>query len=333
MSIPERALWDGYPRGVVVDLRTGDPQLDDPASSAGWGPARTVRAAVVAELLLRGNPGGTGQQARLRLRGARVTGPLDLSYADLARPVEFEDCGFDADVSFAEATTRSISFLRCHLQNLDCDTVAVRSHLGLVGSRIGWLSLYNADIVGQLDLSGVHLAAAGDCALNGELLHVGGSLYAYDMVVHGGVDLPNATVNGRLELDRAQLVHPGGVALLATDLTVGGSLRCRGGTVEGLAMLRGARIGGSLDLGGARLTGPVNGEVLSAARVTIGHDLSAEGLVTEGGIRLHGARIEGAMELRGAQLRRPGGWALNAYRLILGAGISLDRALGSYITT
>jgi len=317
LTRPERALCDGYARGEVVDLRTGDPVRDDPATSATWGPDRTVRATVVAELLL----GAGAREPRLRLSGARITGRLDLSYADLAGPVEFADCGFDAEVSFAEATTRSIGFLRCHLPGLDCDTIAVRSHLVLVGSRIGQLSLYNAGIEGQLDLSGAHLSGPGEMVLNGELLRVGGSLYAYDMVAHGAVHLPNASVSGRLELDRARLLHPGNLVLFGIDLAVGGNLRYRDGTVDGQILLRGARIGGSLDLARTRLSAPVNGEVLSAARITLGHDFNGEAMVTEGGIRLHGARIDGAIEWHGARLRNPGGNAVTAYRLSVGGGV------------
>jgi hypothetical protein len=302
LTAPERALWDGD--GEVVDVRTE--------------PERTVRAAVLAGLLLRDDP----RQPPLRLRGARITGRLDLSYADVARPVEFADCAFDEGVGVAEATTRSLGFLRCELPSLDCDTVTVRSHLALVGSRIGHVSLYNADIVGQLDLSGAHLSVPGDAALGGELLHVGGSLYAHDLVLDGSLDLPNASIAGRFELDRATLRNAGGTALLATDLAVGAGLHARDATIEGRSALRGARIGGSLDLSGSRLTGPVDGEVLGAARLTVGHDLTGVRLVTGGTITLHGARIEGAIELQSAHLRGAGGKAgLHAYGMTVGAGV------------
>jgi hypothetical protein len=298
LTAPERALW--HSDGEVVDLSAGAP----------------VRAAVLAELLLR-----NGSRHALRLRGARITGRLHLPYADLPRPVEFADCVFEEGVDLAEASTRSLGFLRCELPFLDCDTVTVRSHLSLVGSRITHLSLYNADIVGQLDIAGAHLSNPGGRAFNGELLRIGGSLYAYDLVVDGSVDLPNASVAGRVELDRATLRHPGGTALLATDLSVGAGLHARDATIEGRSALRGARIGGSLDLSGSRLTGPVDGEVLSAARLVIGHDLTAQRLVTEGTIILHGTRIEGAVELHGAHLRGGGKAALSAYGLVVEAGI------------
>ena len=52
LSKPERALWAAFPGGVRVDLRSGDPEEDDPANAGCWGKGRTVRAQVVTALLL-----------------------------------------------------------------------------------------------------------------------------------------------------------------------------------------------------------------------------------------------------------------------------------------
>jgi hypothetical protein len=52
LSEPERAVWDAFPRAETIDLRTGDPARDDPATSGTWDRGRAVRADVLAALVL-----------------------------------------------------------------------------------------------------------------------------------------------------------------------------------------------------------------------------------------------------------------------------------------
>lgn len=92
---PERELWDAFPEGRRVDLRTGAPEDDDVAGGEHWGPERTVRAAVVAALLLGANTGPPGAVARLGLTGARISGPLELAGAQIAHALWLEECWFE----------------------------------------------------------------------------------------------------------------------------------------------------------------------------------------------------------------------------------------------
>ena len=88
----ERELWDAYPEGRWVDLRTGSPAEDDPAGGDGWGSDRSVRATVVTGLLLRGNDRSTHAVAALRLAGARITGRIDLEGAEVLSPLCLDGC-------------------------------------------------------------------------------------------------------------------------------------------------------------------------------------------------------------------------------------------------
>lgn len=82
---PERQVLDAAGTGALVDLRTGDPELDDPADGANWGDARTVRAKLLAELLVGDRtPPGARRLREVRLQGARITGQLDLEAQTLA---------------------------------------------------------------------------------------------------------------------------------------------------------------------------------------------------------------------------------------------------------
>src|SRR6266536_4528054 len=136
LTTPERLLWKRFAAGGPVDLRCGDVDLDDPGRGGDWGAGRTVRAAVIAALLLGGVRPEPGRVAGLRLAGARISGQLDLSYAGIDDPVEFEECSFEAGVVLTEATVRSLRLHRCRLPHLDAGGVEVRGHLDLVGSRL-----------------------------------------------------------------------------------------------------------------------------------------------------------------------------------------------------
>ncbi|MEW1615306.1 MULTISPECIES: hypothetical protein [unclassified Streptomyces] len=95
LTPPERELWDAFPEGRPVDLRTGTPELDAPAAGARWGRERTVRAAVVARLLLGANDDRSGTVAALRLAGTRISGSLDLSGAEIPHTFALEGCRLD----------------------------------------------------------------------------------------------------------------------------------------------------------------------------------------------------------------------------------------------
>jgi hypothetical protein len=72
---PEQALVDHAVAGMCLDL-AGDGRLDH-ASMNEWGPARTVRAAVLRQLLV--EPQRPVHSKGVRLRGARISDALILS--------------------------------------------------------------------------------------------------------------------------------------------------------------------------------------------------------------------------------------------------------------
>ena len=62
--------------GTLVDLRVVDRALDSPEKGTVWGPERTLRAEVIADLLI-GNGGAASVPVRgVRLQGARITHDL-----------------------------------------------------------------------------------------------------------------------------------------------------------------------------------------------------------------------------------------------------------------
>src|ERR1700683_57090 len=90
-----------------ADVREGDPRRDDSAPAGRGAPERTVRAGFLRDLAT--NPARGIRE--LRLRGARITGALDLEGYDLACGVALEDCSFDEPVNLRRARAMVIRLL------------------------------------------------------------------------------------------------------------------------------------------------------------------------------------------------------------------------------
>jgi hypothetical protein len=321
LSVPERDLVHAAITGTLLDLRSGDPELDDPARGAGWDASRTIRAALLAQLLTRDQPGADTPCRAVKLRGARITGQLDLEAAALTCPLLLGDCYIGEPVSFREAAASSIRMPGCHLPALTAEQLRTTGSLELNDgfTTHGEVRLRGARIGGQLDLSGARLANPGGRALVADGLTAEQGMFCCDgFTAEGEVRLHGTHIGGPLELNGAHLANPGGESLIADGLTVEQDMYCREGfTAEGELRLPRGSIGGELNMDGARLTNE-HGRALSADQLTVGQDMSCcDGFTVKGEVRLRGAHIGGVLDLSGACLSNRDGRALHAERLIV----------------
>ncbi|MER7794484.1 oxidoreductase [Streptomyces sp. NPDC097640] len=274
LTSPERELWDAFPEGRRVDLRTGVPEDDRVAEGGQWGPGRTVRAAVIAALLLGANTARPGAVACLRLAGARISGRLDLAGAQLAHALWLEDCWFEEGVDLSGASAQSIAIVGSRVPGVEAGMIRIEGRLDLRRSRlesgsasplhrrVTALSLINAHVSGAVNLNGAEITAPGEWAVSaGGLVAEGGVYGGEGFVAHGEVRLMGAQLPGGLHMRGALLERPGpsGVAL-ALDNAVASTLAFSDGfTANGTVRLRGARISGDLTFAGAVLNGPPDG--------------------------------------------------------------------------
>ncbi|MEV5901589.1 oxidoreductase, partial [Streptomyces sp. NPDC052127] len=63
LTAAEAGMWQAFRNGSVYDLSSGDTVVDDPHGGHPWGASRTVRARIVAWLLLDGPPALAGRVA------------------------------------------------------------------------------------------------------------------------------------------------------------------------------------------------------------------------------------------------------------------------------
>ena len=160
LTPPERELWDAFPKGRRVELRTGMPEADEPATGGQWGPERSVRAAVVKALLLGANDQRSGAVAALRLAGARITGRLDLSGAEICHTFSLEGCRLEQAMGLHGATTRTIRITNSWVPGIGAELVRIEGDLDLRRSALegGSLILINARMAGNLHLADARIS-------------------------------------------------------------------------------------------------------------------------------------------------------------------------------
>ncbi|MGY4979244.1 oxidoreductase [Streptomyces sp. 900105755] len=308
LTSPERELWDAFPEGRAVSLRADGPGDDRVVEGGRWGPERTVRASVIAALMLGARSGQPGAVPCLRLAGARIAGPLDLAGAQLAYALWLEECWFEEAVNLLGATTQTLVFKGCRVPGIEAGAARVEGNLDLGRSivesgapshfhhRVTALSLTNSRVTGGVILNRAELNAPGGWALAGGGLVMEGGLFCRPgFVARGEVRLPGAQLPGGLYMNGARLEEPSprGLALNLENSVTSTVVLSSGFVANGTVELRGARISAGLSFAGAVLNGPPEGA---------GPSLSAS-LMQAVDFDFTPARPpSGAVDLRGAQV-------------------------------
>ncbi|WP_327069356.1 pentapeptide repeat-containing protein [Kitasatospora sp. NBC_01250] len=293
LSAVERRVWQAFPHGDLVDLRSGDEELDRPAQAHRWGAERVVRGEVIAALLLGARPAVAGAVSALRLAGALITGRLDGAHGQFSSQLLLQGCRFEGPITLDEATTGPIDLSNSHLTTL---------------------SAYGAQVHGTLDLRDAVVEGGEHLAVHADGIMVEGSLLANRITVTGSFSLINAVVNGQVTVNDAKLRNtaPDGKSLNAGGARIGRSLLAQRLEALGEVRLPGAHIGSALLFDGATLTGPqgaFNGTSMTvASEASFRPDRStatAPVFTAHGSMSLIGARIGGSLMMNGAILHRP----------------------------
>jgi hypothetical protein len=236
LTEPERGMWEAFRNGDVHDLRSGVPELDNPNTTRAWGPERTVRASVVAQLLLDSPPAHPGKVACLKLSGAWITGQLNLSGGEVAPYVELHDCRFELQILMPECRFTTLRLIRCAVPRIEAARLSTAGDLHLPQCIVdGGIRLTDAHIgtdllLNQLEVgphrSGRSLAADG--------LNVTQDVEAELITSRGEVSLRSARIGGRLSLRGSRLRNiRGRFALNAARISVEHTLYLSSGWVSG----------------------------------------------------------------------------------------------------
>jgi hypothetical protein len=213
LTEPERRIWEAFPRGECVDLRTGDPVLDDPAEGGRWEGGRIVRSCVIRALLLGGPEAEQGAVACVRIVGARIAGCLELAHAEVRCPVYLEQCWFEESPDLHGASTRYLDFSRSCLPGLMADDLRVDGFLVLTGCQVGGLAERPA---AESPASGLGRKCPAGRAISATGITVTSGVFMNDhFTAEGEIRLLAGHIAGMLDLAGAQLRNPDAVALLA----------------------------------------------------------------------------------------------------------------------
>ena len=335
----EQSLVERVGSGEWLDLSSGDDRVDEVAMRA-WGDSRTCGATVIRDIL-RGRLAPDPDPHGLRLRGARITGRLDLENLATDVRLELHDCLLGEGLLARDARLAAVVLVGCQIEHPDgipldgarltcsvlgLDRARVRGHSG-----VGAVDLHGANIGGNLVCDGASLRNDRGPALFADGLRVGQDMFLREGFTatgageDGAVRLTGAHVGGSLLCDGAALRNDSGPALVAYGPQIGQSVFLRGGFTatgageRGAVRLVGACIGGSLDCSGAALRND-SGPALLADSLQVGQDVQCDRLTADGGVVL-GGHIGRLVYFEGAALNNRGGFAL------LSDGLKVDGAM------
>jgi hypothetical protein len=247
LTAPEQRLCQTIATGTLLDLQVDDPGHDDPARGATWDASRTVRAELLVELLTETRkPTGAPSARALKLRGARITGTLDLEATVLVCPLLLQGCWLEHPISLLEARAPVVRLPGCHLPGLAADQLETRGNLELNRgfTAQGEVSLLGAHIGGQLNLNGASLTNPDGLALSAGGLTVDQSMFCRDgFTAQGEIRLPGAHIGGQLSFNGASLTNPSGRVLYLESVAAADLLLMPRQPPVGIVDLTSARIG------------------------------------------------------------------------------------------
>ncbi|SEC81425.1 hypothetical protein SAMN05216532_2487 [Streptomyces sp. 2231.1] len=223
LTAAEAGMWQAFRNGSVYDLSSGDGAVDDPHGGHPWGPGRTVRARIVAWLLLDGPPALAGRVSALKLVGVRITGTLELAGGTVTPYVELRGCRFDDEVRLPEARFTTVRLVDCSVPRLEAARVHTEGDLHLPRCRFqNGIRLTDAHIGTDLLLNqAVVYRDRGGRSMAADGMTVGQDLQAEMLESHGELSLRGAKVGVSLSLRGARLANPyARLALNAPQLTV-----------------------------------------------------------------------------------------------------------------
>jgi hypothetical protein len=255
----ERKVWDAFPTGATVEFAEVKP---DPAPPAGanapvggdtWGPERTVRAEVIARLLLGAREAGAGAVPAVRISGARITGALEILGGTVEHELMLTSCHLEGPVRFTDSRTRTVRLTNCRMPSFGGVGMRVEGHLSLSGSHVtGSVRVMRAQFATGLWLAGTKVEPPGDePAFQATGMVCDSVAFLGNADFAGVVRLAGARFNGGLNMSGAKLRNPGSTALDADGMVVEEAMRCgEGFEALGCVRLRGARVNGLMAIRG-----------------------------------------------------------------------------------
>lgn len=292
---PERRLVEAARAGTLVDLRTGDPVVDDVANACVWDVDRVVRANLLIDLLSGGRGSRDHRPRGVRLRGARITGQLDLEAVSVVCPLSLQDCYLDEAINLIDAQVPALRLHGCLIPQLLGNRLETRGNVEFCAGFKATAGVYlrRAHVGGSLTLEHANLGNPDGFALQAEGIIVDGDMLCRNgFTAHGTVRIVDAQIKSNLDFSGARLSsRDDDGALSASRVRVGQAVFFRDGfQSNGMVQVRNSWVGVFIDFADATFTNP-DGFALRANNLVVERGVFfGEGFNAIGKVDLYGVK-------------------------------------------
>ncbi len=198
---------------------------NDVAHGDKWLPERTVRADIIRWLAADPeaqryvHPSGPG------FAGARVAGEIDFSYLQVPKPITMLRCYIPGGLDLSYSHLQSIDLRRSSTGPINGDSSEIAGDISMLMGRYGPVSLFRAQVSGNLDFIGAHVSnPGGDSVLATEATIGGDADFQQGFVTDGVVDFRLAKVGHSLSFNDARFEGGDENGLNAERATIAGMI-------------------------------------------------------------------------------------------------------------
>jgi hypothetical protein len=260
LSETETLLLEKVPTGEEAKC----PDTDyDPSNADAWGPTRRIRATLMAWLCTDERAQKLVHYQGIQVYGAEITGPLDLSFANVPFPLAFRHCRLNESVDLSRAEVSELDLTGSLVHGIRADGLVVKNNVYLCDgfTSQGEVRLLHAQIGINLECDAGSFINKGGRALNVAAISVKGQVYLRSttkshnkeglFTAHGEVNLDFAQIDGQLDCTGGVFNNAGGTALSVNRIIVKSKVFLTDGFIAtGEVKLSGAQIGGAFNCAG-----------------------------------------------------------------------------------
>jgi hypothetical protein len=201
-----------------------DDPANDPAKTEHWSADRNIRAGLFTWLIADPetapllHPSGSG------IAGAKIVGKLDLSYQDVTRPLTLIRCAIPDGIDLSDASIAGIEIRNSVTGSILADFAHIKGDLALHFGHYGALSIFRANIGGDLDCSGADFTGSGvtDTVSAQESTIGGDASFVQNFTTDGILYFRLARIGRSLSFNHARFVGNGENGLDAERAIVAG---------------------------------------------------------------------------------------------------------------
>lgn len=302
------------------------PQLDV-VNGEQWGDDRVLDGSTIYQAVTEKSWSDQPNHHRgLRIHGARIEGPLDLSWVTFEWPLVFHECYFTAPLMLESATLGELDLSGSRVHRLEAPSMVARGSVLLDGTQV--VDVVEMDAVtigGRLKCTDGTFNGHGHHAIQADGATIdAGVLLNGDFSAEGEVKLLSAKVGTQLNCHGGTFINPDGDALSLDGADIDGAAFLTGGfTSEGQVRLPGVHVGVHLICNGATFTNP-NGRAISAGSIQVDGSIHLDGVSAEGEVHLTGANVGGQLVCSDSSFTNPDGSALTGNRATISGGAVLN---------